>query len=89
MSNYLFQQILSPLGSNLDSTIAYTVMVVGTNFSMNFTGVICDNNRCNLTIPNSQLSAYNVSYNVSVVASNIFGFGPSAVYVGRLNRLKV
>ncbi|XP_064391848.1 uncharacterized protein LOC135339613 isoform X2 [Halichondria panicea] len=77
------QAILSPLGSNLDSTISYTVMVVGTNFSINFTGVICDNNRCNLTIPNSQLSTYNVSYMyiVSVVASNIFGFGPSAVYV--------
>ncbi len=80
ISNYLFQQILSPLGSNLDSTVTYTVMVVGTNFSMSFTGVICDNNRCNLTI---QLSTYNVSYIVSVVASNIFGTGPP-IYFGKM-----
>ncbi|XP_064391719.1 uncharacterized protein LOC135339515 [Halichondria panicea] len=56
--------------------ITYTVMV-GTNFSRNFTKVTCNDTsrRCNLTIPNPSNS-----YNVSVVASNIFGSGPPALY---------
>lgn len=76
------KQIVTPLGTNLNSTITYVVMVVGTNFSKNFTGVTCDNmNRiCNLTI---QLSTRE-SYNVSVVASNIYGSGPSAFYAGKI-----
>ena len=55
--------------------------MVGTNFSRNFTEVTCNDTsrRCNLTIPNPSNS-----YNVSVVASNIFGSGPPALYFGKM-----
>ncbi len=58
----LFNQIVPHLA------ITYTVMV-GTNFSMNFTEVPCDetSRRCHLTIPN-----LSNSYNVSVMATNIY-----------------
>ncbi len=83
------KQIVPPLGANLNSTITYTVRVaaisIETNFSKMFT---CDDtNRCNLTILNSELSTsdtYNVRPHVSVVAANIFGPGPPAVYVGKM-----
>ena len=60
--------------------------MIGTNFSMNFTEVPCDEtNRCNLTI--LKFSTRD-SYNVSVVASNIFGSGTAAFYFGKITQYR-
>ncbi len=63
--------------------------MIETNFSMNFTEVPCDEtNKCNLTIPNSKFSTRD-SYNVSVVASNIFGSGTPAFYFGKITQYNI
>ena len=69
------------LGTNLNSTVGYTVLFIGEN--QNFTDVMCEvSNKCTFVYNISDLSSPE-SINVSVVASNIFGSGPPTYYRGK------
>ena len=65
--------------------MGYTVLVTGENdTSWNFTDVACEvSNKCTFVHNITDLPSPESTINISVVASNIFGSGPSTYYRGK------